>query len=108
LDSIIASALLVADFIDSIDPNRTFWRYFGEEGVVQLLRVTIIIKRATLAIRSVKSHVAITGTPDLGADGKDCRANSVHAPFPEKSVSQAPLRRSVVRRLSACETWLAM
>jgi hypothetical protein len=27
--------------------------------------------------------MSATGTPDLGADGKDYRANSVHAPFPE-------------------------
>ena len=27
---------------------------------------------------------------ELGADGKDYRANFVHAPFPEKSVRQAP------------------
>jgi hypothetical protein len=37
----------------------------------------------------VNTHIFITGTPDLGADGKDYRANFVHA-FPEKSVRQAP------------------
>ena len=31
----------------------------------------------------VQAHMTITGTPDLGADGKDYRANSVHAPFPK-------------------------
>jgi len=35
--------------------------------------------------------MTITGTPNLGADGKDHRANFVHAPFSEKSVRQAPL-----------------
>jgi hypothetical protein len=44
----------------------------------------------------------------LGADGKDYRANSVHAPFPENQHPSAPLRGSVVRRLPACETSLAM
>ena len=34
--------------------------------------------------------MSITGTPDLSADGRDYRANFVHAPFPEKSVRQAP------------------
>ena len=30
-----------------------------------------------------KAYGFDTGTPDLGADGTDYRANSVHAPFPE-------------------------
>ena len=33
--------------------------------------------------------MSITGTPDLGADGKDYRANFVHAPFPEILSSRA-------------------
>ena len=36
--------------------------------------------------------MTITSTPNLGADGKDHRANFVHAPFSEKSVRQGPLR----------------
>ena len=44
----------------------------------------------------------------LGADGKDYRANFVHAPFPKNQYAKRPLKRSVVRRLPACETSLAM
>jgi hypothetical protein len=43
-----------------------------------------------LVIPSANAHIFITGTPDLGADGRDYRADFVHAPFPEKSVRQAP------------------
>ena len=43
-------------------------------------------------MRSVTHHISITGTPDLGADGKDYRANFVHAPFPEISSTKRPLR----------------
>jgi hypothetical protein len=50
----------------------------------------VTIKRAPLVIPSVNAHIFITGTPDLGADGKDYRANFVHAAFPEKSARQAP------------------
>jgi hypothetical protein len=38
----------------------------------------------------LKAHMTITGTPDLGADGKAYRANFVHAPFPEKSALRPP------------------
>ena len=38
--------------------------------------------RAKLAKLAPKAHIFNTGAPDLGADGKDYRANSVHAPFP--------------------------
>ena len=34
----------------------------------------------------------VTGTPDLGADGKDYRANFVHAPFPENQYAKRPLK----------------
>ena len=34
----------------------------------------------------------MTGTPTRGADGKDYRANFVHAPFSEKSARRAPSR----------------
>ena len=64
--------------------------------------------RVELVIHFVNAHGFGTGTPDLGADGKDYRANSVHAPFPENlSTPSAPLR-GVVRRLPACEASLAM
>ena len=46
-----------------------------------------------------------TGTPDLGADGKEYRANFVHAPFPENQYAKRRLKRSMVRRLPACETF---
>ena len=36
-----------------------------------------------------KAYGLGTGTPDLGADGKDYRANFVHAPFPEILSSRA-------------------
>jgi hypothetical protein len=65
-------------------------------------------QRAELVIPSVNAHIVVTSTPDLGADGKAYRANFVHAPFPEKSAPKRPLRGSVVRRLPACETSLAM
>jgi hypothetical protein len=52
---------------------------------------------------SVNAHMLTTGTPDLGADGKDYRANFVHAPFFEKSVRQASPCGCVVRRLPACD-----
>ena len=35
-------------------------------------------------MQSVKSHISMTGTRTLGADGKDYRANFVHAPFSEQ------------------------
>ena len=37
-----------------------------------------------------------TGTPDLGADGKEYRANFVHAPFPENQYAKRRLNRSMV------------
>jgi hypothetical protein len=69
-----------ADFIDSIDPKRTIWLCSGQRGACSdgdnLAR--------TAVIPSANAHIVITGTPDLGADGEDYRANFVHAPFPEK------------------------
>jgi hypothetical protein len=62
----------------------------GARDSIQLLRALETIKRAKLVLSSVKAHMFITGTPDTGADGKDYRANSVHAPFSEKSARQAP------------------
>ena len=48
-----------------------------------------------------------TGTPDLGADGKDYRANYVHAPFPEKNQhhdrSYGPGVRRCQRAKIACD-----
>ena len=38
--------------------------------------------RAKLVKLASKAHIFDTGPPDVGADGKDYRANSVHAPFP--------------------------
>ena len=49
----------------------------------------VAVWRATLVIASVNAHIFVTGTPDLGADGKDYRANFVHAPFPEILSSRA-------------------
>ena len=46
--------------------------------------------RAKLVKLASKAHIFDTGPPDLGADGKDYRANSVHAPFPDKSQRGAP------------------
>ena len=54
---------------------------------------------------SVKPISYLLARRTLGADGKDYRANSVHAPFPENQHPSAPLR-SVVRRLPACENRL--
>src|SRR4030095_2767716 len=66
----------------------------------------VTIQRATLVIPSVEAHMTITGTPDPGADGKDYRANSVHAPFSEKSACQAPPYGCVVRLLPVHENRL--
>ena len=42
-----------------------------------------------------KAYGFDTGTPDLGADGKDYRANSVHAhPFPTNLSAERPLAAS--------------
>ena len=58
--------------------------------MAQLSRA-IVINLARRACNPLgQGHMSITGTPDLSADGKDYRANFVHAPFPEKSVRQAP------------------
>ena len=48
----------------------------------------------------VQGHVSVTGTPNWALMVK-LRANSVHAPFPEKSALQASPYGSVVRRLLA-------
>ena len=49
--------------------------------------------RAKLLKLASKAHIFDTGPPDVGADGKDYRANSVHAPFPDKSQhAERPLR----------------
>ena len=49
--------------------------------------------RAKLVKLASKAHIFDTGAPDVGADGKDYRANSVHAPFPDKSQhAERPLR----------------
>jgi hypothetical protein len=50
---------------------------------------------------TLQAYMSITGTPDLGADGKDDRANSVHAPFPEKDQHLPPPRTKVRRCQSA-------
>ena len=50
------SALMSAN-----DPKRTFWRCSGEEGICATLARDEDIKRAELAIRSVRSHISITG-----------------------------------------------
>jgi|SRR4249920_528791 hypothetical protein len=70
-------------------------------------RVRYCCKTILNAPRRVKVHMFTTGTPDPGAGGKDYRANSVHAPFPENQHLSAPLRERVVRRLPA-QTSLAM
>ena len=58
-----------------------------------------------LVIPPANAHIFITGTPDLGADGKEYRANFVHAPFAENQYAKRRLKRSMVRRLPACETF---
>ena len=46
---------------------------------------------AKLVKLASKAHILDTGPPDVGADGKDYRANSVHAPFPTNlSTRSAP------------------
>ena len=55
-----------------------------------------------------KAYGLGTGTPDLGADGKDYRANSVHAPFPNISARRASPSRSKARGFPACEPSPAM
>ena len=57
---------------------------------VQLLLVNWETARAKLVKLASKAHIFDTGPPDVGADGKDYRANSVHAPFPDKSQRGAP------------------
>ena len=51
----------------------------------QLLLVNWETARAKLVKLASKAHIFDTGPPDVGADGRDYRANSVHAPFPDKS-----------------------
>ena len=64
-------------------------------GRVQLLLVNWDIARAKLVKLVSKAHIFDTGPPDVGADGKDYRANSVHAPFPDKSQhAERPLAAS--------------
>jgi hypothetical protein len=48
--------------------------------------------RSELALRLEEAYALSTGTPNTGADGKDVRAVSVHAPFSDISVSRAPFR----------------
>jgi phasin len=57
---------------------------------VQLLIVNWQLPPARLAKRFPKAYIFNTGAPDLGADGKDYRANSVHAPFPENQPKRPP------------------
>ena len=60
---------------------------------VQLLIVNWRLPPAKLVKLASKAHIFDTGPPDVGADGKDYRANSVHAPFPDKSQhAERPLR----------------
>ena len=67
---------------------------------VQLLLVNWETARAKLVKLASKAHIFDTGPPDVGADGKDYRANSVHAPFPDKSQhAERPLAAS---RPEAC------
>ena len=62
---------------------------------VQLLLVNWKTARAKLVKLASKAHIFDTGPPDVGADGKDYRANSVHAPFPDKSQhAERPLAAS--------------
>ena len=61
-----------------------------------------------LVIPSANAHIFIAGTPDLGADGRDYRADFVHAPFPKNQYAKRPLKRSMVRRVPTCEASLAM
>src|SRR5512136_3077605 len=44
----------------------------------------VTIWRASLVIPSVSAHISTTGTPDLGADGEDYRADFVHGPLSRK------------------------
>ena len=69
------------------DPKR------ANKRVVQLLRATVTIKRAELVVQSVKSHIYMSGTLTFGADGKDYRADFVHAPFQEILSSRVPARQ---------------
>jgi hypothetical protein len=61
----------------------------GRLGVVrrrvQLLLVNWETARAKLVKLASKAHIFDTGPPDVGADGKDYRANSRARPFPDKS-----------------------
>ena len=49
----------------------------------------------------LKPHIVYYWHAELGADGKDYRANSVHAPFPEILSSRVPLRARGPRRSGA-------
>jgi hypothetical protein len=75
----------------------------------QLLLAMITIYRATLAMSLRKAYCSNTDTPNLGADGKDYRADSVHAPFPEhlSTPSNHPITLEV-RGFPACEQSPAM
>jgi hypothetical protein len=69
---------------------------------------TPTIFRAKLALTLGKAYRLITGTPDPGADGKDYRANSVHAPFPEHLSTPSTPFTLEARGFPACEPSLAM
>ena len=56
----------------------------------QLLLVNWETARAKLVKLASKAHIFDTGPPDVGADGKDYRANSVHAPFPDTARGAPP------------------
>jgi hypothetical protein len=64
------------------DPKRTPSRRLDRDGLATFPR-DAEIQRALLVIRSVNAHISSTGTPDLGADGRDYRADFVHGRFPE-------------------------
>jgi ribosome biogenesis protein Tsr3 len=64
------------------DPKRTPSRRLDREGHATSPR-DAEIQRAMLVIRSVNAHISNTDTPDLGADGRDYRADFVHGRFPE-------------------------
>ncbi len=49
----------------------------------QLLQVETTLPHAVLALSLGEAYGVRTGTPPPGDDGKDHRANSVHAPFSE-------------------------
>jgi hypothetical protein len=66
-------------------PKTDFWLCFGERGCCNVCGL-----RAKIVMPSVNAHIyLLLARRTRGADGRDYRANYVHAPFPEILSSRA-------------------